>query len=570
MTDEVAKVGVGIVGDDRTADAFKSVEKHAKQTQKRVGEINRKAINDNQRQTASSAKSIIGSMARVEKATASAFGGRSVLSAMGGRIGALTDAASALGEGLAGASVAGSGLAAVAGGAAVAIGAVAAAAAAAAYATFRMGENWAKGAAQLSRAAESIGVSTKTLTEFRAAAQASGVDEGTAVGTMASLSQTLNDARYGRNVQATEVMRRLGIRMKLNKDGTADVDGMMESVADAITRQNSSGRRTAARALGISDAALPAFTRGGKALRDDMNEASKRGVAFNGSVGQKARDADRKRVEYEQNIEASKNNLGKRASDMMSGNVADAVVSATAAWNEVTKGDYKAASKKLGEAGTSLNKAADTLDKKIWHVTDPIMGQLAGMGETARVWGSGSKPVFSSNTAQEAAMAMKDWMSMGWSKEDAAAMVASEMAESSFNPRAAHAGHRGLYQWDAKRQADFRQVMGKDVFSASKKEQRAFANWELHNTEKKAGDALRNAGSVSEKAAAVSRLYERTDNGDFQAAKRANLAESIAQTPTAEPHPVKIEVEVKNGKATSVKTTSGKGAKAAVSHAMVN
>jgi hypothetical protein len=33
---------------------------------------------------------------------------------------------------------------------------------------------------------------------------------------------------------------------------------------------------------------------------------------------------------------------------------------------------------------------------------------------------------------------------------------------------------------------------------------------------------------------------------------------------------VKVEIKVENGKATSVKTTSGKGAKAAVSHAMVN
>jgi hypothetical protein len=533
MVDEVARVGVGIVGDDRTADAFKSVEKQAKQTQKRVGEINRKAINDNQRQTASSAKSIIGSMARVEKATASAFGGRSMLSAMGGRIGALTDAASALGEGLAGASVAGSGLAAVAGGAAVAIGAVAAAAAAAAYATFKMGENWAKGAAQLSRAAESIGVSTKTLTEFRAAAQASGIDEGTAVSTMASLSQTINDAHYGRNVQATEVMRRLGIGMKLNKDGTADVDGMMESVADAITRQNSSGRRTAARALGISDAALPAFTRGGKALRADMNDASKKGVAFDGSVGQKARDADRKRVEHEQNMEAAKNNLGQRASDMMSGNVADAVVSATAAWNEVTKGDYKAASKKLGEAGTSLNKASETLGEKIWHVTDPVMGHLAAMGQTARVWGSGAAPSFGSDTAKNAAAALSDWMRMGWSKEDAAAMVASEMAESSFNSKAVNGNHVGLYQWDPKRQADFKRLTGKNLLSVPAREQRAFANWELHNTEKSAATALRKAKSVEEKAAVVSRLYERTDNGDYEAAKRADLATSIAQTPTA-------------------------------------
>lgn len=566
MSDEVARLGVGIVGDDRTDAAWKSAEKRAKQAQKRVGDTNRKAINDNERATFRSSRAIIGSMAKVEKATSRAFGSRAVSSMLGGRMGALSEAASALGEGFAGASLAGSGLAATAGAVTLAVGATVAVVGVAAYAAMKFGESWAKGAAQLSRTAEVIGVSTKALTEFSNAAERAGVDKGTAVGTMGSLSQTLNDARYGRNTQALEVMRRLGVGMKLNKDGTVDTAGMLPAIADALQRQNSSGRRTAARALGIPETALPAFTQGGKALAADMKDSDKTSNVIDDAAGQKARAADRKRVLREQSWDAAKAEAGKRTSDMMSGHVADAVVSASKALNEAVHGDFKASSKRLSESSASLDKASETFARKIWKVTDPLLGHTAALGQTAKIWGSGSSPSFQGAKAKQAASVLEFFMRKGWSKAAASGITANLLAESNFNHKAVGDGGKalGMAQWHPDRQANFKKVFGHDMTSATAQENLEFAHWELTHTEKAAGAALRRAQTAQEAGEIVSRMYERPKEADYEAAKRGDLATAIEATP------IKVEIEVKQGKVTSVKSTTGTGSKAAVSRALVN
>ncbi|WP_260927357.1 phage tail tip lysozyme [Novosphingobium sp. 9] len=572
MVDEVAKLGVGIVGDDRTASAFSSVEKRAEKSRKRVSEINRKADNDNQRRVSNSTRTVLGSIAKVEKATSRVLGGRSLLSGLAGRMTGLSEASSALGEGFAGASLAGEGLAATALGVAGAVGGTIAILGAATYAAFKFGDGWAKSTAQLSRTAEVVGVSTKAMTEFDAAAQRAGAQKGAGVAGMSSLNQTLNDARYGRNSQALAVLRRVGVGMKLNKDGTVDTAAMLPVIANAMRRQNSSGRRTLARYLGISDDLIPAFSQGGKQLAADMKDADKNAVVVEDSVGKKARAADRKRVLSDQSIDAAKYEAGRRVSDMTSGNLGDVRDKTMQAFNDAVHGEFKSASKRLGEASDSLDKASETLGEKIWKHTDPILGHVTAMADRARIWGSGSSPSFGSAPAKRLSEAMQAYMSMGWSKEAGAGIAASEWAESSSNAHPRHnAGHAGAYQWDATRQANFRRVIGKSVDdpTVTLKENREFANWELHHTHKKAGDALRKAKTASEAAEIVSRMYEMTDDGDYQAARRADIAESIVQTPT-DPQKVQVHVTVENGKATKVKTTTGSGSKAAVSHAMVN
>lgn len=573
MVDEVARVGVGIVGDDRTAKAWQSAEKRAKQAQKRVGDLNRKALNDNERNTARSTKSIIGSMARVERATASAFGNKSLVKTLAGRLSGLTEASSALGEGFAAASLAGDGLAATIGVTGIAVAGTVAVLGAAAYAAFKFADGWAKGAAQLSRTAEIIGVSTKALTEFSAAAERAGVDKGTATGALGGLSQTLNDARYGRNTQALEVLRRLRIGMKLNKDGTVNTAAMLPAIANAIKGQNSSGRRTVARLLGIPEAALPAFSQGGKSLTADMKDADKNAVVIDDATGQKARAADRKRIISDQHLDSAKNEAGRRASEAMSGNLGDARDRATEAFNDAVHGDFKSASKRIGEAGNSLLKAADTLTSNIAHVTDPIAGHVQAMVDKQQIWGSGAAPSFSSDKAKGAGDLLSFFMRRGWSKEASAGIVANMIAESGLNPSAVGDSGQafGLGQWHPDRQANFLRIFGHDIRKSNKWEQAAFYDWELRNTHKNAGNMLRNAKSASEAGQIVSRYHEAPRDADFQASRRGDLAEAVAQTPAAQqPVPVKVEVEVRHEKPPKVKVTAGAGNKPAVSHAMAH
>lgn len=78
----------------------------------------------------------------------------------------------------------------------------------------------------------------------------------------------------------------------------------------------------------------------------------------------------------------------------------------------------------------------------------------------------------------------------GWSNEQARGIAAGIKAENgALDPTAKNptSSAYGLGQWLTPRQKDFRRVMGKPVQGSSAREQMEFIDWELRNTEAKAG-----------------------------------------------------------------------------------
>ncbi len=275
MSQSNASFGIAITGSDKTAAAAKSAERRLSQIPKKAGAANRRFAEDGDRTLRRHSRSIIRTFRETEQAGARLFGGRSITSGIASRLGGIGQAASAAGTGLGEAAASGGVLSSALGIVGTAAGATIGILASAAYAAISVANNWAKGAASIGRTAAIIGVGTRAMQEFTAAAERQGVDKGAATGALGSLSQTLNDAKYGRNTGALSVLGRLGVGMQTHADGTVNVEAMLPAIADALKRQNSSGRRTAARALGISLDALPAFTEGGAVLSADMADASK-------------------------------------------------------------------------------------------------------------------------------------------------------------------------------------------------------------------------------------------------------------------------------------------------------
>lgn len=273
MAQPNATFGVAITADNKTDKGAKAAEKRLGVIPKHISTVNKRYADEADRTLARSSRGILRVFGKFEQAGAKAFGGRSMTSGITSGLSTMREAASAAGTGFGEAAVAGS----VLKGAITAVGVAGAATigvlAAAGYAAYKMASGWAQGTSQIGRTAEIIGVATKSLQEFNAAAERQGVDKGTATSALGGLSQTLNDARYGRNNDAVAVLSKLGVRMQLNSDGTVNTGAMLPAIADAIARQNSSGRRTAAHYLGIPDAALPAFSQGGAALGADMGDA---------------------------------------------------------------------------------------------------------------------------------------------------------------------------------------------------------------------------------------------------------------------------------------------------------
>jgi hypothetical protein len=119
----------------------------------------------------------------------------------------------------------------------------------------------------------------------------------------------------------------------------------------------------------------------------------------------------------------------------------------------------------------------------------------------------------------------------GWSKEDAAAIMGNLRAESSLDPTAIGDSGKavGVAQWHPDRQATFKKIMGKDIKDSTYEDQVLFVDWELKNTHKKAGEKIKSAKSLEEKAQAVEGSYEitaRSLKGQYED-KRAKTAERL-------------------------------------------
>jgi hypothetical protein len=109
--------------------------------------------------------------------------------------------------------------------------------------------------------------------------------------------------------------------------------------------------------------------------------------------------------------------------------------------------------------------------------------------------------------------------------------------------------------------------MGRDIRGSSIRDQLAFADWELRNTESAAGRALRRQQTPYDAGAVVSRLYERPADKFREAALRGNTAEQIAKLPEI---PVKVEVTLRGDGKARATATAGRGNSPAISHAWQN
>lgn len=107
--------------------------------------------------------------------------------------------------------------------------------------------------------------------------------------------------------------------------------------------------------------------------------------------------------------------------------------------------------------------------------------------------------------------------SKGWTREQAAGIVGNIAVESGFDPNANGDGGNawGLAQWNRQyspdRVANFEKVMRTPLRGSTFEQQLEFINWELNNTEKAAGNALRGATTAAAAAEIVDSKYERSD-----------------------------------------------------------
>jgi hypothetical protein len=165
--------------------------------------------------------------------------------------------------------------------------------------------------------------------------------------------------------------------------------------------------------------------------------------------------------------------------------------------------------------------------------TNKIAGVVPGTVASTQGIGGGPAKTFGgqgAGSSQNAEIAMKFFQSAGYTKEQAAGIVGNLQQESGKNLNIGAVGDggqaKGIAQWHPDRQAKFKEIMGKDIGQSTLEEQLKFVDYELKNTEKSAGNQLRQAKTAAQAAQLVDRMYERSA-GTETGARMAN-AELLA------------------------------------------
>ena len=451
--------------------------------------------------------SMVRTMGEVEKATSRAFGGSSPISAAVSKLGVIGQVTSAVGTGF-GEAAAGAGiLSGALGVVGVVAGATVGILGAAAFAAYKLADGWAANVAGLGRMSQTIGIATKDIQEFQQAGERAGVGKEAMSGALGGIAQTMHDARYGRNQEAAAIMARLGVKLEKGKDGQFDYTKGALDLSDAIARQKDpQTRRMLAARFGISDAALPAFAQGSKALRADMADVDRNGVINSAADVAKASRFVRDKARVGQMVDRQMNAAGGGAAGGA---------------NTAMEGILGAAQGGVGGVLAKLPAAGDAM----------LSGANRFAAAVDRMAGSAHGAVGDATAGLRSGAVRNFFEGKGWTREQAAGIAANLFKESHYNPGAIGDGGAafGVGQWHADRQAAFRKFAGHDIRGSTLAEQLEFANYELtRGGERAAGMAIRGTATAADAGATASRRWERPADREGEAASRAALATQIA------------------------------------------
>jgi len=178
---------------------------------------------------------------------------------------------------------------------------------------------------------------------------------------------------------------------------------------------------------------------------------------------------------------------------------------------------------------------ADFLDRTIENVT----GWVRSAGEFLGITGGGGGAMGSyppAGSTDNARRAFEYFKSQGWSPEQAAAIVGVMQRESgpnldpnAYNPAGGGQGAWGIAQWRADRQSGDKPMRALGVRSlrgTTFEQQLQYVQWELNNSEKAAGDALRRTTTVDQAVGSFLQNYERA--AGHEAAYGQRLANAYA------------------------------------------
>ncbi|WAH56537.1 phage tail tip lysozyme [Pseudomonas silvicola] len=169
------------------------------------------------------------------------------------------------------------------------------------------------------------------------------------------------------------------------------------------------------------------------------------------------------------------------------------------------------------------------------HIDDDVSKPLRPEYQPKQPTTQPSGPQVDDQTAAQQ-RAIQYFTQNGYSHAQAFGIVANLTRESGMSTGAVGDNGQayGLAQWHPDRQQSFKDFFGKDIRQSTEKDQLDFINYELQNSEKRAGLALSNTKTASEAADVFRRMYERPAEDASDAAKRIQLAQRLSDSKLGE------------------------------------
>lgn len=171
---------------------------------------------------------------------------------------------------------------------------------------------WGKLGQEIANTSTQLGVQTQDLQAYRNAARLAGASASDMDSSLKSLGDTLEDATYGRNMQAAQFMHRFGITLTRTKSGAVDSMRALRQLAEVIAAQkgNTAVQRQILQQFGVSEALLPMLQKGAKGIEEFVQAGRESGNMMSDEQIKNAQQYAQNITKLDMAMEGLKNTIG--------------------------------------------------------------------------------------------------------------------------------------------------------------------------------------------------------------------------------------------------------------------
>jgi len=148
----------------------------------------------------------------------------------------------------------------------------------------KLASDWADSGQEIGRTAANIGMSAGKLQQFRGAAQMAGVSSDSMTGALQNLGEALQDAGWGRNHAAADMLKTLNITIKHTKDGVVDTTAAVLDFSAAIAKYHDPHVQSQIMAPFGAQAILPLLREGPAAIDAYMKKVDELNVRSDAQI----------------------------------------------------------------------------------------------------------------------------------------------------------------------------------------------------------------------------------------------------------------------------------------------